>query len=225
MSSLTEIAAGHRLGGAAAKPQEIYEIYRHYFPPPDAPITLLELGVYKGDSLRVLASYFRSGKIIGVDLATQGPDFSGFANIAYESTDQADCARLEEISATHAPSGYDIIIDDASHYGHLSQISYSALFPRLKPGGLYIVEDWGTGYYDDWPDGRHYQTEIAEPADGGLPKRIPSHDFGMVGFVKSLIDDAAGDHLRPSVHGPKTRTDTLAFMHVYKTCVILKKIG
>ena len=36
---------------------------------------------------------------------------------------------------------YDVIIDDAAHMPDAIQISLGALFPSLKPGGLYIVED------------------------------------------------------------------------------------
>jgi SAM-dependent methyltransferase len=225
MSKLVEIAreigAGHALG---PKPLAFYELYARYFPGSDSPITLLELGVHTGESLKIWASYFSAGKVIGLDLARPGPDFSGWPNITYEIGDQADAMHLSEMSARHAPAGYDIVIDDASHTGWRSQVSYTALFPRLKPGGLYIVEDWGTGYYDDWPDGGHYQKISSEPVDGLIPKRMPSHDFGMVGFVKSLFDEVAGDHLRPNLSAPPSRADTIEFMHVYKTSVIIKKI-
>ena len=35
----------------------------------------------------------------------------------------------------------DIIVDDASHASHHQQFGFLELFPRLKSGGLYIIED------------------------------------------------------------------------------------
>ena len=61
-----------------------------------------------------------------------------------------------------APDGFDIIIDDASHIGELTKTSFWHLFDHhLKPGGLYAIEDWGTGYLDDFTDGRKFQPRIS----------------------------------------------------------------
>ena len=70
--------------------------------------------------------------------------------------DQADKAFLSKVANRTAPDGFDIIIDDASHIGELTKATFWHLFDRhLKPGGLYAIEDWGTGYLDDFPDGRN----------------------------------------------------------------------
>ena len=48
---------------------------------------------------------------------------------------------------------FDIIIDDCSHIGTLTCDSFHLFFPHLVKGGLYVVEDWGTGYWNSYPDG------------------------------------------------------------------------
>jgi SAM-dependent methyltransferase len=225
--SLAEI--GRRIcanADATAKPVKFYAIYDRYFSDfSNRTITLLELGVHSGESLKVWASYFPRGTIIGVDIAESGADFSGYPNIVFELGDQADPGRLKEILLSHAPAGLDIIIDDASHIGHNSAASYATLFPCLNPGGLYVIEDWGTGYFDDWPDGNHLQRFRSEAVDGQIAKRMPSHDFGMVGFVKSLVDQVAGDNVKPLHTAAPTRPDTMSFMHFYKEMVIIEKHG
>jgi len=225
--SLAEI--GRRIcanADATAKPVKFYEIYDRYFSAfSERSITLLELGVHSGESLKVWASYFPRGNIIGVDITESGADFSVYPNIVFERGDQADPDRLKEILLSHAPDGLDIIIDDASHIGHKSAVSYAALFPCLKPGGLYAIEDWGTGYFDDWPDGSHIQGFRSEAVDGQIARRISSHDFGMVGFVKSLVDQVAGDNVKPLHTAAPTRPDTMSFMHFYKEMVIIEKHG
>jgi hypothetical protein len=121
----------------------IYELYDEYFAAiRDRPITLLELGVYLGESLKVFGTYFENGRIIGIDIEDRGIDFSSHPNVRFEIGDQRNAARLSEVCATHASDGLDIIIDDASHIGTWSLMSYNALFPHLDPGGLYMIEDW-----------------------------------------------------------------------------------
>src|SRR5437016_5785047 len=146
----------------------LYELYESYLRElTDRPITLLELGVHGGASLKTFASYFPNGKIIGVDIKGDELDFAGFPNIFFAYGDQRKAEELDAICAAHAPDGLDVIIDDASHYGTWSLGSYNALFPHLKQGGLYFIEDWTTGYWDDWPDGSRLQTFLgardAEP--------------------------------------------------------------
>jgi len=80
------------------KPVKFYAIYDRYFDAfSDRAITLLELGVYSGESLKVWASYFPRGTIIGVDIMENRADLSGYPNIIFERGDQADSDRLKDI--------------------------------------------------------------------------------------------------------------------------------
>jgi hypothetical protein len=57
--------------------------------------------------------------------------------------DQADASTLRDVVGRHLGSGgLDLVIDDASHLLGPSQISFNTLFPYLRPGGVYIIEDW-----------------------------------------------------------------------------------
>ena len=53
--------------------------------------------------------------------------------------------------------------------------------------------------------------------------RIVSHDYGMVGFVKALVDEVMSRGIRPSMSAPLTRPDRLAAMHVHKGAVVLRR--
>jgi len=63
-----------------AKPVHFYAIYERYFCSlVDQPITLLELGVHSGKSLKVWASYFTKGTVIGIDLQKDRSRFFGLS--------------------------------------------------------------------------------------------------------------------------------------------------
>lgn len=153
-----------------------------------SPSTILEIGVHIGESTKVLSTVYPNAEIVAVDLNLRSIDFSKFPKVKYMRADQGNKDALEAIIKENFPFGIDLVIDDASHIGALSHITFHAVFPYVKSRGIYIVEDWGTGYWDSWPDGGRFQEYPLNFHDGNIPRRIPSHDFGMVGFVKSLVD-------------------------------------
>ena len=199
--------------------------YEEYFRPLlDRDIRLLELGVLHGGSLQLWRDYFERGLVVGLDLNPLEID-DPTGRIRFYQGGQQDTELLDRVARECAPEGFDVIIDDCSHVGDLARVSFWHLFERhLKPGGLYVIEDWGTGYWDFWPDGVHYRPRRVAPTThsrvrhrlsraatrlhngplGRLPLvgRLPSlakralqrglyrsHDYGMVGFVKELIDE------------------------------------
>ena len=67
---------------------------------------------------------------------------------------------------------FDLIMDDGSHINEHVIKSFEFLFPKLKKGGIYVIEDTQTSYWEEY---------------GGS-----STDFNKVGtiycYFKSLID-------------------------------------
>lgn len=171
---------------------ECLDIFEEVFAPfVEEPIVMLELGVYEGGSLLMWRDYFRNGTIVGLDVKPVNIDDATGRIRLYEGY-QEDLDLLDRIAREIAPEGLDIIIDDASHRGDITRITFNHAFDELlRPGGVYVIEDWQSGYLPDWPDGKAYepQADILEPTKTGISKRrLPSHDFGMVGFVKQLLD-------------------------------------
>ena len=168
-------------------------------------IKLLEVGVKKGGSLRLWRDYFPHGTIIGIDRKLPQRLETG-ERIQVFQGDQADRAFLSKVVSRTAPDGFDIIIDDASHIGDLTKATFWHLFDRhLRPGGLYAIEDWGTGYLDDFPDGKRFEPKPSTLARlrSFLPRRLrrkmkipfPCHSYGMVGFVKELVDEQGAGNI------------------------------
>jgi hypothetical protein len=194
----------------------------------DQPLALLELGVREGASLLLWRDMFPAAQIAGLDInPVTLHDDSG--RVRTYTGPQQDQPTLDRIAAEVAPDGFDVIIDDASHLGRHTAASFWHLFPNhLKAGGIYVIEDWGTGYWPNWPDGRTYSGPYPPPGTalvapilaprspsrierlrsrmrGSTPPadRFPSHDFGMVGFVKTLVDAVAVDVRGPVPDGTR----------------------
>jgi hypothetical protein len=186
------------------------EHYEEYFRPfVGKPIKLLELGVYKGGSLLLWRDYFEAGLIVGLDLnAVNVKDDTGRIRI-YQG-EQQDTALLDRIAQENAPDGFDIIIDDCSHIGELTRISFWHLFDNhLRPGGLYVIEDWSTGYWDDFFDGAGFTSQpkvkfspamfrlrsrIARAQRMTLAHRLPMISRGLVGLKRLLNRRQFRDH-------------------------------
>src|SRR5262245_33997090 len=101
----------------------------------DREVKLLEIGIHEGGSLLLWRDYFPRGTIVGIDLELH----EGFANeerIHLFQGNQSDAAFLSEVARKIAPDGFDIIIDDASHFGELTKVAFWHLFDNhLKPSG------------------------------------------------------------------------------------------
>lgn len=183
----------------------------------DNEVNLLELGVFRGGSLLLWKKYFERGNIIGVDI--NDVNIEQDEKLHFFKGSQSDEQFLTGIANTTAPGGFDIIIDDASHYGALTKQSFKILFEKyLKPGGIYVIEDWGTGYWKEWPDGADY----VQPTD--TEKIFPSHQNGMVGVVKQLIDELAISDITHETFGmPPVQKSLIAEMSIYTGQVFIVK--
>jgi SAM-dependent methyltransferase len=218
----------------------------HFKPLADQAISLLELGVKNGGSLLLWRDYFKRGVIAGLDIEPVALDDPTGRIHIYQGAQQ-DTALLDRIAREVAPDGFDIIIDDCSHIGVLTRASFWHLFEQhLKRGGLYVIEDWGTGYWETWVDGARYKAHrrgvyssslykairvcarlqhalrrvgpaawlVSRVKSALLRRQYRSHNIGMVGFVKELIDECGiEDITNPEFgRGPKR---ACKFRHMY----------
>lgn len=102
---------------------------------------VLELGVWNGDSLRLWQQLFAFGEVTGVDSEMTAVWPPGARKVLRNVRDP----ELPQ----HLNGPYDLIVDDASHYGADVTTAFTGLWPLLAPGGYYVVEDWWLSFPDN----------------------------------------------------------------------------
>ncbi|MGA0608309.1 class I SAM-dependent methyltransferase [Phenylobacterium sp. VNQ135] len=158
---------------------------------------LLELGIMKGGSCAFLEALLQPQNHLAIDIHGFAGD--GLAELtahvaatgrrfrADYATSQSDIPRIldlwQEVSGTRGE--FDLVIDDASHDYELSLRSFDGLFPLIKPGGIYVLEDWGWAHWNGpWQDSRN--RDFHRPALSNLLIHACLSVTGGSGFVESV---------------------------------------
>lgn len=180
--------------------------------------TIVELGIAEGGSTALIALLARPEKLVAFDIESQplaalaefidARDLSGVVRPHY-GVDQADVRLGEIVDADVGDRGIDLVIDDCSHQFDATRTSFEMLFPRLRPGGLYVIEDWNADHvmYDA------VRATLADPSD-------PYHDQVAQQFRESLSNPAQREAAAP--RDPLTR---LAVELVISRCSLTDAIA
>lgn len=111
-----------------------------------------EVGVDQGLSLEMWQALFPQGVVIGADHAGECRWPPGTRKIISAQDDPDLAGKVRQA----APDGCNLIVDDASHLGHLSAATFEILWPLVLPDGFYVVEDWADPWVFPglmrWPD-------------------------------------------------------------------------
>lgn len=147
-------------------------------------------------------NYFSTATVYGLDILKEVTDEVGGDRIVGIQLDQSDRKQLEAFGNEHGP--FDIGIDDGSHVWSHQISTFETLWPRIKPGGMYIVEDVLTSY-PAWLE-RSSLTARTNYTEGGV---------SAVTYFKRLIDEInfnGDDNAAPSDYTEYQRTiDWIAF--------------
>lgn len=115
------------------------------------PETIFEVGVLRGGSIALMALLAEPRKLVAADISPDRlPHLDEFIAArglgdsvsVHFGVDQSDAPALNRICETELPGEIDLVIDDASHNLEPSRITFDTLFPRLRPGGIFVLEDW-----------------------------------------------------------------------------------
>lgn len=208
-SSLTKLADIHKTD--KSRYHFYTQHYQNYFKKfKFKKFNLLEIGVggYEnplcgGESLRMWKNYFPFAKIVSLDIHDKS--FLEESRITIFKGSQIDTDVLEKVC--NEAGVFDIIIDDGSHINQHVIKSFEFLFPKLKTGGIYVIEDTQTSYWEKY---------------GGT-----STDFNKEGtiyaYFKSLIDSLNKEEFIIENYQQNYYDKHIVAMHFYHNLIFIFK--
>jgi hypothetical protein len=163
-----------------------------------------------GESLRMWKRYFPRGLVFGLDIVPKhGVDAPRIRTI---QGDQGDPGALRAIAEQHGP--FDLVIDDGSHVNEHVLTTFGALFPHVREGGFYVIEDLWTAYC---------------PGFGGDAENLNNAGTSL-GLLKNLIDlihyeeqPRGARHADGAAGDPAYVRTHIAGLHVYHNIAFIEK--
>lgn len=119
------------------------------------PKHILELGVYRGGGIPFIQLLAKPKRLLSLELSPNRlePIDRFIADQGLQDSvrmefgvDQGDTETVRRIVTEHFGEDrlLQVVFDDASHLLGPTRRSFETIFPRLRPGGVYIVEDYAT---------------------------------------------------------------------------------
>lgn len=171
---------------------------------------ILEIGVggYKdpyagGNSLRMWKSYFPFSRIYSLDIYDKS--FLQEKRIKIFKGSQIDFEFLNKV--VDEIGRLDIVVDDGSHINEHVIESFKFLFPKMKIGGIYVIEDTQTSYWKDY---------------GGDSENLNSKKT-IYGFFKSLIDGLNNEEFILPAYQKTYFDKHIISMHFYHNLIFIYK--
>lgn len=214
MRTLDQIATELGTDKASFGHNYVEKYERHLSEYKNKAFKLLEIGIDKGYSIKMWKEYFPKADIYAIDIVDKTEYAEDRVNILVGS--QNDVKFLEDTNKDFGP--FDIIIDDGSHMNNDMYISFVTLFPLLKPGGLYVIEDLHACY---WPwvqkDTTNNFTNVV--------KQLLDHvnSSGKTGCAERK-NDYKDTVVTQNLMGQMEWWDTqIEFIYMYRSIVFVKK--
>ena|ERR1700733_2826628 len=133
---------------------------------------MFELGIWQGGSPLFYGMATDAAKVVALDLAAKNPALDEIiaqrglgdkVKLHFGVSQDNHWAVQQIMDQEFGSEPIDLVIDDASHLYWPSRTSFEIIFPRLREGGLYIIEDWQWAHIDQ-PQYQNGTTFGDEPA-------------------------------------------------------------
>ncbi len=173
-------------------------------------INILEIGIggYEnpkagGDSLRMWKRFFSKGNIYAIDIYDKS--FHDENRIKTFKGSQVDSDFLKSVITEIGE--LDLIVDDGSHINEHVVATFELLFPHLKEGGIYVVEDTQTSYWKSF---------------GGESTNLKSSNT-LLNYFKTLTDCLNHKEFMIENYTPSYYDKNIISMHFYHNMVFIYK--
>lgn len=162
LKTLSEVYEGysyHVGGGDKGTVHDYLPTYEQHMTRRDN-VTVCEVGVWFGHSVAMWNAYFTNSTVYGLDVDLNRLQFD-LPNLI-----TVDATNAQAVDAALGDLTFDYVIDDGSHRLHDQIATFEILWPRVKPGGCYFIED----------------------IDGGLALQALEEHLARLGFKWDLYD-------------------------------------
>lgn len=192
LMTLDQIAIKNGADKGSTHPVKGHDFARHY----DqafrhirlAQIRVLEIGCGGGESMRMWLEYFENAFIFGVDIVEKTnpwntPGTNVHPRYQFLQGNQSDPVMWQCLFANWGKP-FDIVIDDGSHMSDDVNSCLIHLWPAVRSGGYYCIEDLGCSYSSI------FQRSPKSPMDVLIDKLNPLHigysDIDSIYFAQEL---------------------------------------
>jgi hypothetical protein len=174
---------------------------------------MLEFGIFQGGSAVLWPMLLPLEGYVGIDRSPRS--FTVPSRVAADprwaavelhwQTSQDDREAVRRIVAQSFDGPLDLALDDASHRYGPTKASFEVVFPRLRTGGAYVIEDWGWAHRPDW--------QAADHPSANLPA-LTNLIWELVALCSSRPDIIPDIRVRPGfvlvARGPAVLRDDLS---------------
>lgn len=181
-----------------------FDIYHSHFSKyRNKKVTILEFGVFHGGSLQMWKKYFgKKARIIGVDINPKCKDLTE-KQIEIYIGDQENRTFLRKLAKEIGE--VDIVIEDGGHTMKQQINTFEEIYPIVKKGGIFLIEDLHTSYWAEYGGGYKKKDSFIEYSKDLIDK---IHAWHTPDNKKPMIDDM---------------TTSVKAMHVYDSIIVFDK--
>lgn len=210
MDTLDQLAIKHKADKSSLYHNFCVKYDRLLSPFRQSYTNILEIGVAEGQSLKMWADYFTNATAHGIDICPGSKVCESYCSrIRFHLIDQGSESQLASMKQ-HGP--FDLIVDDGNHWWREQIVSFNSLFPMVRNGGMYIIEDTCTSY---WPEYKNFHISCVDHLKGlvdrvnlngarGRMPTNPSPDFS---------DWNKGWHRREDCHSNLPEFESIHFLN------------
>lgn len=154
MKTLDQIAVEMGADKGSTHPVKGHDYARHYDTAfssiRDSAGKVMEIGVGSGESMRMWLDYFPHAQVFGLDIVHDTNDWNtpgGKPNprYTYSYIDQSNDAEWQKLLEYYG-TDWDILVDDGGHSSQQIITTFRKMWPHIKRGGFYAIEDLGCAY-------------------------------------------------------------------------------
>lgn len=180
-------------------------------------LTILEIGVGSGPSLKMWYDYFPNSTIHAIDV-----DNHSNKNNDRVITHICDQSNRDNLKILMEQIGkVDIIIDDGSHVVEHQQISLGFLFQYVKDGGQYWIEDLHTSDREVWQGKSLYGYDMSIE-DGQSTVEVLENYINTRRFKSPFMNKEEIDSLNEGITDIKMFELPKTYWGINKLCYIKK---